>query len=598
MKKRIICIFLAISMILALAACRKNDNGKLVTEDPAFTEKELPVLRNDTDSTETAKVRIYEDMPDVPYINVESFYDQFFLVNTDLTDGMSCSRDGSKYTLTNTGGDTAIFDVAAETIVISNVDAFVLTAFALKIDNGTGVDENHPYIKMSDVYAPADPAPKTIDLKDYGIDLRGDDTGVYAPVATLADLFSSVETYHVVYFGGKIYTADFTGVYVPGSVLRTYPDYIADVETDRSPALADFTYRELCFNLDLWYGQPGQEWAHEDLKTMKFDELLTTKYPEIREMLLSTDFRTFYTGIMNLINGILFDGGHTTLAISRLFAGDPELSGAAAQGMMDKEYALKFLKTQTIDPMQTAYRIAARDAAYGDNFYLEQGDTAMIRFDSFVTDYDGWKAFYAGTGERPLKFGQPGAEQNDTVGVVLTALERAKQNPEIKNIIIDMSCNGGGDSGAMMAVEWLLTGSGYSRFESKMTDRIKTSSVQFDMNFDGKFDENDVSPYTGYKFGVLTSSFAFSCANAFPWFMRDHGAVIFGQKTSGGACAIRISSAGGVEFACSSASSAIINDSGENVDFGCPVDFDLISEGENPYENFYDLENLSRLMNG
>ena len=33
------------------------------------------------------------------------------------------------------------------------------------------------------------------------------------------------------------------------------------------------------------------------------------------------------------------------------------------------------------------------------------------------------------------------------------------------------------------------------------------------------------------------------------------------------------------------------------MDFGCPLDVDLLSDGENPCENFYDLTNLSNLMN-
>ena len=50
-------------------------------------------------------------------------------------------------------------------------------------------------------------------------------------------------------------------------------------------------------------------------------------------------------------------------------------------------------------------------------------------------------------------------------------------------------------------------------------------------------------------------------------------------------------------YACSSASSKIVSDSGESVDFGCPIDVDLIVEGENPYQNFYDLDVLSAKMN-
>ncbi|MBR3243095.1 MAG: hypothetical protein IKF90_10410 [Parasporobacterium sp.] len=244
-----------------------------------------------------------------------------------------------------------------------------------------------------------------------------------------------------------------------------------------------------------------------------------------------------------------------------------------------------------------AVRTEARDAAYGDDYYIEQGDTAMIHFDKFTVDHEGWKAFYAGTGERPLKFVLGGAEVYDTVGVVLSGLERAKQNPDIKNIVIDMSCNGGGDDFALLSIEWLMTGKGYIRFENEFNGQIKTKSAIFDINFDGKFDENDVSPYTDYNYAVLASSRSFSCGNAFPWFMHDQKAMILGQKSSGGACAIRFGSSRGIAFGCSSSSSLIVSDSGESVDFGCPIDEDLVSEGGNPYVNFYDPDLLSQKIN-
>ncbi|MBQ3841722.1 MAG: hypothetical protein II820_03410 [Ruminiclostridium sp.] len=47
----------------------------------------------------------------------------------------------------------------------------------------------------------------------------------------------------------------------------------------------------------------------------------------------------------------------------------------------------------------------------------------------------------------------------------------------------------------------------------------------------------------------------------------------------------------------SAASSTAINEAGGSVDFGCPVDADLMTDGENPYENFYDLSLLSEKMN-
>ncbi|MBQ5787789.1 MAG: hypothetical protein IIW12_06295, partial [Oscillospiraceae bacterium] len=240
----------------------------------------------------------------------------------------------------------------------------------------------------------------------------------------------------------------------------------------------------------------------------------------------------------------------------------------------------------------------AREALYNGDYYAEQGDTAIIRFDHFIVDNDGWKAFYAGTGERPLVTKDDEDEDTfETIGAVLSGLERAAQNPEIKNVIIDVSCNGGGSDTALLAIEWLLTGIGYVRDKDALNAQFDTKYLLFDMNFDGVFDDSDVSPYTGYNIGVLTSKYSFSCGNNFPWFMHEHGAMILGEQSGGGACAIRLSSVGGMDMRNSAASSCGVNDEGGTIDNGCPVDAELLGEGENPTTGFYDLDTLSALMN-
>ena len=568
--------------------------GKPMAE--VYTTKSIPVLRESSDSTETAQVRVYADQPHVPYMNVTDFYNTFYLIDTELTEGLTQSQNGDQYTLTNIAGTSAVFDIDHDTIFTSNYENFTTLAYSLQVEAAGGVDNNYPFVKLTDTNEPADPTPLTLNLGEYGIDLRGDDTGVYAPVATISDIFATSETYYVVYAGEKLYTKEFAKSHQPTAALDTDPDFLAAIQEDHPADLADFTYRELCFNLDTWYGQPGQEYVHDDLAGVKLDDLLTEKYPQIKAWLQSTDFKTFYTGMYHLINGLLFDGGHTTIA-SRLNTENQPLLVEVLNTFAGQPYQGRFVFAKFTKQTDARSRIPLRDAAYDGDYYIEQGDTAMIHFDSFVVDYNGWKAFYAGEGERPLTFTDATGTKYDTVGTVLSGLERAKQNPEIKNIIIDMSCNGGGDSGAMMAIEWLINGQGYLRFESQLTGRVKTTTAHFDMNFDGVFDENDVSPYTDYNFGVLTSNYAFSCGNAFPWFMHEHNALILGEKTTGGACAIRLTSAARIEFACSAASSKIVSDSGESVDFGCPIDVDLTVEGENRYLNFYDLNLLSAKMN-
>ncbi len=79
--------------------------------------------------------------------------------------------------------------------------------------------------------------------------------------------------------------------------------------------------------------------------------------------------------------------------------------------------------------------------------------------------------------------------------------------------------------------------------------------------------------------------------------MHEHGAMIPVEQSSGGACAIRISGVGGMSMRNSAASSCGVTDKGGSIDNGCPVDANLLTEGENPTAGFYDLSALSERMN-
>ncbi len=587
--KKLLCMILALTMVLTLGV-------------PAFavsyTEKALPVVRDKVDTTETATVRFYEDLPHVPYMSVTDFYNRFYLAGTDMTEGMSFKRDGSVYTVTNFLGDKAVFDVDTDTVVIYDMKRFIEPAHDLLLTESGGYDPDYPFAKTRHVTDPAEATPKAFTLANYDIHLRGDDTGVYAPLPTLADIFASAGGYYVVYVGEKIYIKDVLGLIQKENAMENDPDYIPAVKADRAEDLAKFTYNELCLSLDLWHGKPGQEFIHDDLVNETLDKVLSTKYPAIKEKLLATDFLTFYTGLNELYHGLLFDGGHTGIGAVVIQLDELELSRSIMYDVMDKEYGRSYYEfNYGMDERKTQCK-EAREALYNGDYYAEQGDTAIIRFDHFIVDNDGWKAFYAGTGERPLiTLDDEGNETWEAIGTVLSGLERAAQNPAIKNIIIDDTCNGGGEDTALLAIEWLLTGVGYVRDRDEMTSQYNTKYQDFDMNFDGVFDDKDVSPYTGYNYGVLTSKCSFSCGNNFPWFMHEHGAMILGEQSGGGACAIRMSGVGGMDMRNSAASSIGVTDEGGSIDNGCPVDANLLGDGENPTVGFYDLAALSGLMN-
>ena len=575
----------AVTMLYRFAEERKGPTT--AADAPAYTEKEVPVLRDSLDSDETATLRFYADLPNVPYMEISDYYNTFYLACTDETEGLTEAREGSCFTLTNLGGYTAEADIDADTITAEDATAFFSAAYYLLLEVEEESDENYPFLQEEDMIClPEECAPLTLRLGDYGIDLRGGEDGLYLPLGTLSDLYATTDNRYTVYNGEKLYAEDYMEVFQTGSAIELDEDFGAPFHAPRAADLAEFTYRELCFNIDTFYGRPGQEYLHEALEKASLDEILSKEYPRVKRLLLSADYTDFFAGLSLLLHGCLFDGGHTGM-ISKLLWEDEDLLTAALEPLFEEECAVPFLAA-LFGGMGSAPGSEAQEAAYQKDFYLEQGDTAMIRFHAFEVDSDAWKAYYAGTGEMPL--------EGDTLGTVYAGLRRAASNPAIKNVVFDVSCNDGGNSGAMVAVEWLTTGQGSVRYRNRLTGQTQIGSVRVDANFDGVFDERD-RPFTQFRYAVLTSSYSFSCSNAFPFFMREQGAMILGEQSSGGACAIRISAAGGIEFSMSSADSCIVTETGGSVDNGCPVDVELLAEAGDPYAPFYDLAVISEAMN-
>ncbi len=447
-------------------------------EDPAFTEKDFPVLRETLESDETVRLRFYEDMPNVPYMDITQYYNQFYLLGTERTEGLTDARLGTHHILTNIAGCTAEFDTRTDAIVTDSLDAFVLLAYYLELALSGEIDENYPFLKESAETIPAYPTPLTLRLGDYGIDIRGGEDGLYLPLATLSDIYATTSLRYTVFSGEKLYTQDYQANLQPGSALALDDSFSTAVQKERGKDLADFTYRELCFNIDTFYGRPGQEFIHDELVGAGLDSILTESYPDVKEQLCSADFQEFYTGLNMLLHGLLFDGGHTGLT-SRYMDDNPDELQDILVSLADKDYG-KGLFDTVMRNMIAFLLSTLREELYNGDYYVEKGDTAMIRFDAFLVNSEAWKAFYAGTGEMPF--------EEDTLGTIYAGLQRAAKNPAIKNVVLDISCNGGGDSGAMLAIEWLMTGKGSIRFKNRLSGQVSISDCELDVNFDGKLD--------------------------------------------------------------------------------------------------------------
>ena len=217
-----------------------------------------------------------------------------------------------------------------------------------------------------------------------------------------------------------------------------------------------------------------------------------------------------------------------------------------------------------------AFRL--RSSAWGDETYHEYDDTAVITLDSFM-DYDeeGWQAHYEDGAPIP-----DGSDVPDMVGQLVAGLERAKANPQIRNVIIDLSCNTGGSSDVLAGIIAILTGTADLHCHDLTTDQYY------------------------HVYAILTSVDSFSCGNLLPSLAYTAGIPIIGERSGGGSCSVaRMFLPDGQAAQIGTAYSMCVDEDGISIEVGVPVDVELVSEnefGRPDYTRMFDLEVLDATM--
>ena len=118
--------------------------------------------------------------------------------------------------------------------------------------------------------------------------------------------------------------------------------------------------------------------------------------------------------------------------------------------------------------------------------------------------------------------------------------EDIKEHEEVKNVVINLSDNGGGRACALVSVLGFLSEDG----EVKMTLRdlvannYREEYYHVDTNLDGIADDRD--GYGGqYDFYIMCSGTSYSCANALPYYAQQSGlAKVIGCNPGGGDCVV------------------------------------------------------------
>lgn len=610
-------------------------------QQSGFIVKEVPVFRvGPTD--ERATLRFYDDMPNVAYISVTDFYKLLLPQGTmDATmqdDGtwLLVSHTGAKEseTMEHGAGGTAVVDPVAGTISSPDLPAFVNT-MSLSQD---GIDnvylDSAGFVRVSSVEydKPADPV--CIDFGKYGIVARGDDDGLWLPVHTLSAFFTNLRYDFIIFNGQKLYVNS-------DNILRPLTERDPEfgdaffAQAERPDDMVSFDYAQLCLAFDNFYGKPAC--APEVLKTQGLDAYLTSlgdSGKAIKDALMSKDYAQFLHGCDGL-NSVVNVDAHTELDIAKSLGLDKSKAhedlyqrymalGANTDDPVNKLVAEHAEEVLPVNAIQLYCKELSR-RAFGDSTYAKKGDTAVIVLDSFNDiDFTGWKSFLEGNGPRPSGTepisdeSSPSRGNVDSLAIFLDGLNKAKADPEVKNVIIDVSKNDGGSDDVVIFITSLIANCESERFQNTRTGQTIIERFDVDRNLDGEFNDKDaLVDNSGLRYAVLTSSFSFSCANMFPSILKDAGIPILGERSRGGSCSVQKQIMGnGAVYMHSSWLSRVINDAGEDVDTGIPVDVDLLEragakkelrevnsggqilEAElYDYSSFYDIDNLSQVMN-
>ena len=344
-----------------------------------------------------------------------------------------------------------------------------------------------------------------------------------------------------------------------------YNTYMSGPKGERSVALTDYGLHELAMELDYLYGLKE---AH-DID----DFMLYFLETGLLSGLNSTNPEEADAAIFDLAN-IWLDDGHSGFYSGSYLSGGGLVKGEngfSKSGMNALQLRLAGIRRQALGDIVPDY--------------FEIGDTAFVTLDSFNcanTDY------YTADLES-----MPG----DTIATAIRAHRQiTRENSPIRNVVLDLSVNGGGAApAAVFLLSWVL-GDAHLSLKSTLSDAESTAEYQADVNLDHVFDEQDTLSGRGLRLFCLTSPASFSCGNLVPWAFKEDGTVkLLGSMTGGGSCiTLSLTTAWGTSYVTSGPNhlSFLKNGSYYDVDKGVEPDYVISS-----YDRYYDREALVEYIN-
>lgn len=501
--------------------------------------------------------------------------------------------------------DTLYFDVKNQTIYSDDFTRMVSpkitvnngigNVYAAKADTAT---KSSPKIDFNNNTTYVKPKERTtIDLKAYGLkmfvfdtskikfpDSNGYENDLLVPFQVIADTFLR---YAVCSFNGFDY---YVGIDATSDQLATTKAYDSGrfVRSIRSQLKAEYNYRNLCLLFDKNYclKERRTEVGKDNIGAFINDSIFKAG---LGFDLLSTDTATYDAALAKFLMGYIDDGhtGYHEPSMYQSYASISQYKELASSFIGPRDKALGDTRKAR---MADQARMADREAPDGKKkkrkgvFYVNDGNAdkmAVIVFDNFLQNNPG-----------NLTDLEEIAGAN-TYWFLTKAFEEIANHTDVKNVVIDLSCNGGGVIQQCMLALCFLRDT--NEFFLAEKNRLDNSVAKFYYSIDTG---SATSLKKNYNFYVLTSGYSFSCGNFFPAICHYQlGVPIVGQKSGGGGGVVKPTqtSDGALFQTSASAEMCAIDASGNYVciDAGVPVDhevpYDKFYSGTSIYKDLYDM---------
>ena len=570
---------------------------EIADAEVVFTPKDIEVIHYRRDNKQSANVFYRQDrLKSVPYMKIEDYY-KFLLGKT-----LNVSADSSSFTITAASGGIATIDAEKDILTSDDNELFVDTTIYRQDGVYNTYYDGAPFVRVKESKMSKAPKKTVINFAQYGINLIAQGGSLYLPVATLSNIFMGPTMLTCLYDSTHLYFIDPNYPDMTTSSVTADPDYVEDLHRrltsgDRTPEEGAFSYGELRFLIDTYYGASGRETLHDEfIKNRNLDEALSQKDRTTkicRNLLQSVDQIDYCAGVL-ILDDYLSDAGHTVIysGLYRVLNRDDELSGIVRDRIFNVGYTIgeQSAPRRADAKYSTDLTMAQIQSGTKNNSYLRKDDTLFYRFDAFNFDLHEWSAFYQKRQEMP----------QDCVGNLHRMLEEYKNDNTVKNVVLDISTNGGGYADIVFTMLAMTTGKAYLHYRDVIADNVITTEYDIDLNFDGVFDEKDKSISYPFHFAVLTSARSFSCGNLLPCLAREQGVLIMGDNSGGGCCAVLDACSAEGMYVRISSQVHMLTLEGNEVEGGADVGVSLVSrneQGEYDFSKFYDFSLLSREMN-